>query len=381
MFNGGRISRNRFIASAAGTLIIVMLTGGCILLPSSPAVLTTVDAPDPALASVGTNLAEVYTTDANGYQIPEYRWNVSTNATSSESNALAGSALPWWASGTAQWAPSVRKIDGEYIMIFSASRAGKANCLAAATSTNGTSFIVDQDFGMCYPSGNAVGYLDPYLFLDVSGQIWLYYSEQWSPNGGSEIDAQEMSSNGLATIGTPYDILDYSDLESLDPSNQGTDAFIENPAFVNDPYNAYDLVVSFGSWQQAGNYESIEVPCFDVNGSCDVSYGADIQDSGDGPTNPGGVSFLNDNSPAGNYAIWMTGTGPRPDRGGPSAAYDDNPGSEAQIAQAEAAALPIRTAQPVPPIACPYHWPLRSATEPSAVIGAPDPPSCSSSGS
>jgi hypothetical protein len=86
---------------------------------------------------------------------------------------------------------------------------------------------------------------------------------------------------------------------------------VENPAIVADPYNGYDLVVSYGTWWEP-NYETIELGCALPYGECAPNtYAVLLSQGGNGNTgqgnsynSPGGMSFLFDGSPTGNVAVW-----------------------------------------------------------------------------
>ena len=85
-------------------------------------------------------------------------------------------------------------------MFFAEGIHNHADCIGAARSSNGVNFTPINTWTFCSPvpvSGQAIGFLDPSLFIDSSGRVWLLYSQQWAPNGGSEIDDVQIDALGI----------------------------------------------------------------------------------------------------------------------------------------------------------------------------------------
>ncbi|MGH9079816.1 MAG: hypothetical protein ACRDYE_07040, partial [Acidimicrobiales bacterium] len=141
------------------------------------------DGPDPAVVPdvANSSYAYLYTTDSGSYHIPDCL------TTPGGSGALCGhDALPTppvqnyppspidTCTNSAQaeltWAPTVRYLYGEYLMMFSESISSdpcRANCIGAATSSEGVTFTPVNSWTLC--SGTReLGFLDPYLFQDPS---------------------------------------------------------------------------------------------------------------------------------------------------------------------------------------------------------------------
>ena len=320
------------------------------------------DAPDLAGALIYPQIAGIFTTDSviNGiaYNIPSYFVNLSNYSTSGLHDSLPNGIS--WPSGNF-WAPTVRSVAGRFLMMVSASVTGRSNCIASATSQYGETFS-QASFELCDPNP-AVGVLDPSLFVNA-GQVWLLYSLQSSPNGGSEIDAQQLSSDGLSAVGPPYLLVNYNQLSSL-VSAPGPNAFIENPSMTVDDFNNFDLTVSMGTWNTQG-YETVEVPCLAANSECVPACGSEIMPLLNGDTTswgPGGASVITDNSPANNFMVWHNGpSGNRVDEFGPTAEYD--PSGNYTCASSTSSAnvsisnnlkmKPRLDSSPIPRV--PYHW-------------------------
>jgi hypothetical protein len=336
--------------------------------PSSLAALSSFDSPDPALVSMGGAIARVYTTDALGMHIPEYSLNINTGVHGNVTDALT--RLPNWGNGYT-WAPTVRYVNGEYLMLFSASVSGRANCIGAATSSNGTSFTPVDSVEWCNSNG-AVGWFDPYLF--DNGSLWVLWSEQWAPGGGSRILTQKMNVSGssISRSGPEYTLVNYSDISRQNP-NPGTNSFVENPAMVADPSGADDLIVSLGTWNGLHNYDMIELACLSINGDCVPSYAREILGSGS-MNNPGGASLLYDNSPVGNYMVFTVGAGPRVDEGGFTSELAYPYSMSPSISTFPPGLVrPAEVASAIPLISNPYHWSCRTTTYCNSTIevGAP----------
>lgn len=272
--------------------------------------------PDPAWAPIYYGVAGVYGSDTNDLlaaaplHIPsyiEYIPGVTNVPASSLYDALPGGAftsalLPW---NGATWAPTVRYVGGQYLMMYSEGVVNHGNCIGAATSPNGVTFTAVPGWWWCSPYGPQYGMLDPDLFIDPNnGNVWLIYSNQYPPVGFSEIDAQQLSSNGLGIVGGASRLFSLSDVSSIPgiPGGLGGTPEVENPAVTTDDYNYYDVVFSLGTWTSNSTYNIAEVGCGQPNGYCATSDGGVIK------SGAGGASTLVDSSPASNWVIWASNT-------------------------------------------------------------------------
>ena len=344
------VSRNRVSRRAAAIAVVVAaatLATACLAPPSSPVQLTNFNgefdpgAPDPAGILTSTNQAQIYYTSFGTFT-DTVSWNLSNNNVGPEGTALT--AMPtWWDAKRGPWAPTVRQLNnGKYLMVFSASQTsliGDGNCLGVAESTQPASgFVPNSSIEWCDSNRNTF-WVDPQLFIASDGTLWLYYSREWAPGGGSEIDAQQLSANGLSFKGSPTVMVSYADVQNFNSGENGSRAYVENPSFVADPYNGYDLLVSVGTWDDSGSgYSTVEVPCLATNGSCVPSKGGRIlsTNTGQGIYGPGGASLLTDSSPTGNWMVFAAyqlpgaeANGVRETFGGPTSSVNLNGGATA----------------------------------------------------
>ena len=215
----------------AGILVSSLIGAGCLAAPGSSTAIYTGDAPDPAWTPIYYGVAEVYGTDTAIANVPTYAASIPGLATlGSVTDALP--VRPSSSSGYI-WAPTVRWVGGKYLMMFSESVSGRANCIGSATSPNGLTFTPNNAFLWCSPNP-AVGYLDPDVFVDPSTGIpWMYYSQQWSPGGGSEIDVVQLAADGSGAVGQTYTMVTYDQVASYN-THEGAAPFIENPSVTSD---------------------------------------------------------------------------------------------------------------------------------------------------
>jgi len=329
------------------------------------------DGPDPSWLPVYYGVAEVYTTDAviTGGQwahVPTYATTLVNPQSSTPVDALA--TLPSLSSGDI-WAPSVRFLGGQFVMVFSESVAGRANCIGWATSSNGHSFTPDNGLSWCSPNPS-VGYLDPYVFVDAAnGTVWLVYSQQGAALGsvsGSELVTHQLTANGLGfTPGSQDDtLITYAQVSSLN-SNPGSNPEIENPSMTSDASGYFDLTFSLGTWTSNSTYLTGEVLCLSNMSGCIPSQGTDVMNGG------GGASALLDSS-ASNWLIWHSWSGSnRVDYTGPTSEANSGDIELAPaLARSKAGALRAFVTR-TPTQVVPYTWRPRvpNPTDPHLVIG------------
>ncbi len=381
--------RNRKLGVRLGTAALMALVlSGCLVADQDPKLTLLHNQADPAAITLsGGRLGMLSTngTNANGnfQHVPSWCYVLSTQQASCLSNGATHETLPtppsWWGGPGFIWAPTVRLVNGRWLMMFSASPKPSggvqpANCIGAATSStwNGTYTPVNS-LKWCDPADpNHVGWLDPSLFLH-GGKVWLYYSKQWTIGSatGSEIVAQQLSADGLSKVGAPALILTWGEVMGLNPDSNGTHGFVENPAMVADPYNNFDLLVSVGTWDNPG-YNTIEVPCFSPNSTCLPNDGGLLPLDQNSLVGTGGASLANDNSPNGNYIVfhgWPNGpfSGSRT----PWVETTFCSTEHLQGCPADAASATTPTKFP-PPGAIPYRVSTSVVLGPGAVTGTPD---------
>jgi len=323
-------------AVIVGTIIEGSVSPGavscCLVGPGSPNIAPLepgYDLADPTIASLSPTMAEVYTTDCyvfqgcsiNGlsYNIPSYSVNV-TNDTYGNLHDALPTPPSWYGGEDHLFAPTVRFIDGQYVMLFAASPTGSnALCIGEATSPDGITFQPVNSVEVC---GSGVSLYDPQLFVNPSdGSVWAFYSLESGVVPGI-IQVQQLSADASSLVGSPTTMLTYSQVASVNP-NEGSRPFLENPAFVVDPTNGYgfDLLASLGQYNGLDTYATIEVPCTSVTGGCQPSQAQVVMGPGYGD-DPGSAAIMNDSSPSGNLIVWDQWiNGQRMDFIGPTTAF------------------------------------------------------------
>ena len=353
-------------------LILLPIVGSaCLIPPGSPAVVYPVNGPDPALSDSSFVTAEAYTTNSVSAHVPSYQVAIppeSQNPTTFDSLPT----IPSQSYGNI-WAPTVRAIKfnqstSGWLMMFSEGITNRGNCIGAAKSNNGLNFVPINTWTFCSPT-QSTGFLDPSLFIDPGGRVWLLYSQQWAPNGGSAIDAVQIDALGIFNgsqncpfpagdcgivgevggIWSAYTLLNYGSVANIN-TNPGSSSFLENPSMTTDDYNGFDLTFSLGTWASNSTYDTGELPCGSPSSGCLPSCDGRVISGG------GGASTASDGSPNGNVMIYDTWSGARRvDLAGTTTEANLNGSS---CTRASAQALPAQMAQEHP-VATPYHWPQR----------------------
>jgi hypothetical protein len=402
--------------------MVAVGASACLVPPSTQVETNGQNVPDPAWAPIYYGVAQVYGTADGFIHIPTYTEPVpAVQGSPSLTDALPTlpnySGYPVTFGST--WSPSVRLVtlpNGQagYAMFFTLQVNGHSSCIGVATSTSGQSFTPVNSWTFCAATinGQSAFYGDPDLFVNPSnGSDWLVFANEWSPNGGSEIDEVPIDLSGILSgadscaypapsgdcgilnctgancvqhggAWSAYMLVNYSQMAFVN-TTPGNCSYIENPSLTTDDYNYYDLTFSFGTWGPLtpmngsscqgnnGTYLTGEVPCLAVNGKCVPAEGGDIM-NGDG-----GTSALVDSSPANNWVIDATWVGNnRVDLAGQTKEVNDNPPSDAQVSQLEAEASPIQYAQPHLTYTPTHWWPRDIDTQTrNDMIGAlgPDP--------
>lgn len=313
--------RRRCVAVAVALTAVVLVTSGC-LVTSGPVrqVLPDVELPDPAAVQTSPTTAQVYATNTWFWgvklNVPTYRYDLSTHGVDGFDDALPDSRLPAWVQPNVGdgvkfvWAPTVRAVGGTYLMMFAASRRTGSACIGAAYSPTPKGPFTATAMQWCNSTG---GLLDPQLFVDADGSVWVHYSLQRPASRASQVMAQRIAFDGtsVVAVGAASTLLTIEQARSVcglrypvngcsvAPGVTPPGHYVENPAMVRDPHNGYDLLVSVGNWQD-GSYRTVEVPCTAPGGGCLPDFGSPIQVSDAALRQVGGASVLRDDGPDGN---------------------------------------------------------------------------------
>ena len=212
--------------------------------------------------------------------------------------------------------------------MFSEGITNRGDCIGAAKSNNGLNFVPINTWTFCSPT-QSTGFLDPSLFVDPAGRVWLLFSQQWAPNGGSAIDAVQIDALGIfdgsenrpfpagdcGIVGesagrscTAYTLLSYGSVANIN-ANPGSSSFLEGPSMTTDDYNGFDLTFSLGTWSSNSTYDTGELPCGSPSGGCLPSCDGRVISGG------GGASTASDGSPNGNVMMLYEHVERRPKSG------------------------------------------------------------------
>ena len=163
------------------------------------------DAPDPfILADSGRYL--LYSTQVGPHNVPVAtspdlrRW-------SRPADALP--RLPDWASRGRTWAPGVTRLDGRYVLYFTAHHQPSGRqCIGVAASATAAGPFVSQTSDPLVCQTHLGGSIDPHPFVDSDGSAFLL----WKADGNaisqpSTLFAQRLRPDGLALAGQPVALL------------------------------------------------------------------------------------------------------------------------------------------------------------------------------
>jgi beta-xylosidase len=115
--------------------------------------------------------------------------------------------LPRWATWGSTWAPDVRRVNGAWVLYYSAlvkSQNGWTRCIGSATASTPTGpFKPVERLLVCQLDRR--GSIDPRTFVDGDGTLWLHWKsdDNADPNGTrhASIYAQRLSGDGLTLVG------------------------------------------------------------------------------------------------------------------------------------------------------------------------------------
>lgn len=113
--------------------------------------------------------------------------------------------LPPWAREGWTWAPEVIRVEGGYVLHFTAKdRQSGLQCLGAAFSADPRGpFTSDAAEPLVCQTGQG-GTIDSSPFRDADGQLYLYYKNDGNARGGpTQIYAQRLTPDGLHVTGDP----------------------------------------------------------------------------------------------------------------------------------------------------------------------------------
>ena len=204
-------------------------------------------------------------------------------------------ALPLWAAPnqTLVWAPTAMPIGDQFVLYYTVrDKASDYQCISQATSPVPEGPYADTTTEATVCQVELGGSIDPYLFEDADGQLYLLWKNDGNCCGKSVgLWIQPLSDDGLTLEGEP--------VELLQRDQPWERPLIENPAMVlheDDYYLFYS-----GNWWESVDYAVGYGVCETVTGPCTKPETKPIFTFSPQALGPGGESFFTD--PEGN--LWM----------------------------------------------------------------------------
>jgi beta-xylosidase len=249
------------------------------------------DFPDPHILRVG-NTYYGYATDTAGMNIPIIR---STDLITWERLHDALPILPSWAAlrQGLTWAPGVIQIDQTFVLYYTTRDvASDLQCISRAVSDSPEGPFTDDSAAPFICQTDLGGSIDPYPFLDESGQLYLYWKNDGNCCGKPVgLWVQPLTADGLSLTGEPAELIQRDQAWER--------PLIENPAMVEDN-DTYYLFYS-GNWWETHEYAVGYAVCETVTGPCQKPLTEPLFDFEPPVMGPGGESFFTDTE--GN--LWM----------------------------------------------------------------------------
>ena len=244
------------------------------------------DFADPFALKDGTVLY-VYATDTTGSAAgvqPAHIPVIAIPRADSFAGRYLGDALPtvpkWTVSGY-QWAPAVwARPDGTFVMYYSTPATipliclanhtapgcvqtvngpNTAMCISAATSTSPAGPFVDHSAAAFVCPSDQGGAIDPSVFVASDGTPWLLWkSDGDCCNEATHIYSQQLSPDGLSTVGPPHLLLGATQAWEGD--------LVEAPAMIQQGGNFW-MFYSANLWGTP-NYAIGIARCTSVTGPC-----------------------------------------------------------------------------------------------------------------
>jgi GH43 family beta-xylosidase len=241
---------------------------------AQPHLLLDEDFPDPFIARFG-GATYAYATGVGGKNVQAIR-SAGFTRWSAAAEALPAANLPRWVDRNLPqvWAPEVMQIGGRYLLYFNARHASltrkepdavrQRQCLGVAVGTRPQGPFRGIDAPLVC-SEFAEGAIDAHVFKE-GGQLYLYYKHDSNCcSERSAIYAQGLSSDGLATIGQPVQLI--ANMDSPGKQDDWEWRVVEAPTMVKRG-GGYFLFYS-GNFFGNKNYSVAYLKCASPLGPCD----------------------------------------------------------------------------------------------------------------
>lgn len=295
-------------------------------LPAVPRLASTVpaiddDAPDPSVIRVTDTDWYAYSTQSwrNPFflaQIPLWHSADGGRTWTFVDDALP--ELPAWATWGNTWAPSITKVDSNYVLWFAATdTASKRQCLSWATSTSPTGPFRGGPATPAICQTTLGGSIDADVFTDTDGARYLYWKTDENAletPAPSHIWAQRLAPDATTLLGTPTVVLaQNADWEQ--PTMEG-------PSVVRHD-DVYYLFFSAGWWESADYGTGYATASSPVGPFTKQTIAAPWLATRAGASGPGGLDVFAgaDGQPWAAYHAWPDAIGYTDDGGGRRALY------------------------------------------------------------
>lgn len=212
--------------------------------------------------------------------------------------------IPSWISRrlprvTGLWAPDVSFFNGEYHIYYNGSTLGtQRSVIGLVTNTtldaNDPAYKwIDRGLVLASRDGDDFNALDPNIFIDADGRIWLTYGSYWSGIKQRQIDSA--TGKLLASNTTRYDLA----FRPTSPDDAIEGASLVHHGgyyylFVSIDHCCTSRTVTDNYKQAVGRSSSPHGPFLDQNGTPMMEGGATVLLQGDGTWNApgGGTAYL-----------------------------------------------------------------------------------------
>lgn len=156
-------------------------------------------------------------------------------ATGRQRDALP--VLGSWAKRGFTWAPEVLQVGSKFLLYYTASDVKRnAQCIGVATASDPLGPFVDNRAEPIVCQTDLGGSIDADAFKDADGKLYLYFKNDGNRVGKhSSIWGQQLSSDGLSTIGTPQEL--------IHDDKAWEQKLVEAPSMVHAPVG-YELFFS-----------------------------------------------------------------------------------------------------------------------------------------
>lgn len=251
------------------------------------------DFPDPAVLRVGSSFF-AYATATNRLNLPVAssrdltHWRANRALPDGSPDGMPVPARWAWSRpvGARQvgmnWAPSVERIRGRYVVAYATRLPGRKHkmCISAATSASPRGPFVDRSRGpMVCPKRR--GAIDPQLFKQ-HGKVWLLYkTEDISIGKRTRIWVQRLGPRGLRTAAAPPTLLLTAGRRS-----SWENRVVENPAMI--VFRGYRYLFYSGNGWGSKQYAIGYAICKTVKGPCQRPVSEPLLARNDRVNGPGG---------------------------------------------------------------------------------------------